>query len=59
MQQNQSTQIEDAAIKAIYGLQYNTNRAARFVISEVPNTTIEVAIQTVNRVVRPTKRSKK
>ena len=56
-QMNQN--IENAAIKAVYGLQYNTTRAARFVMSEVPNTSQEAAVKAINTVARAPKKSKK
>jgi len=58
-QTTQTTQVEDAAIKAVYALQYNTNRAARFVVGEVPSISYEAAVETINRIVRQTKKSKK
>ena len=54
-----STQVEDAAIKAVYALQYNTTRAARFVMSEVPGTSQEVAVASIHTVARAPKRAKK
>lgn len=54
-----STQVEDAAIKAVYALQYNTNRAARFVMGEVPNTSQEIAVAAIHTVVRSPKKVKK
>jgi hypothetical protein len=54
-----NTAVEDAAIKAVYDLQYNSSRAARFVMGEVPKTSYEMAINTINRVVRPTPKAKK
>ena len=54
-----STQVEDAAIKAVYGLQYNTTRAARFVMGEVPNTPQELAVAAINTVARAPKKVKK
>lgn len=54
-----SAQVEDAAIKAVYGLQYNTTRGARFVMSEVPNTPQEIAVAAINTVARAPKKIKK
>jgi len=51
-----SQEVENAAIKAIYQLQYNTATAANFVKSEVPATTYEMAIEAINKVVRPSKK---
>jgi hypothetical protein len=53
-----STQVEDAAIRAVYALQYNTVRAARFVMSEVPNTPQETAMSAINVVARAPKKIK-
>lgn len=54
-----SNQVEDAAIKAVYALQYNTTRAARFVMAAVPNTSQELAITAIHTVARAPKRAKK
>lgn len=54
-----SIQVEEAAIKAVYSLQYNTTRAARFVMSEVPNTSQELAVKSINTVARSPKKVKK
>ena len=54
-----STQIENSAIKAVYELQYNLTRASRFVMSEVPNTSQELAILAINLVSRVSKEIKK
>lgn len=51
-----SADVEAAAIRAVYTLQYNTEAAANFVKSEVPATTYEMAIQAINKVVRPSKK---
>ena len=51
--------VEEAAINEVYGLQYNTAAAANFIKSEVPATSYEMAIQAINKVVRPTKEFKK
>jgi hypothetical protein len=54
-----SPQVEDAAIKAVYALQYNTGRAAKFVMAEVPNTPEEMAVKAIGIVVRAPKKVKK
>lgn len=51
--------IEEAAIKATFGLQYNTAAAANFVQCEVPTASYEMAIQAINRVIRPSRKFKK
>lgn len=53
------TQVEAAAIRAVYELQYNTNKAARFVVGEVPTASFELALETINGVVRKTPTAKK
>ena len=50
--------VETAATKAIYQLQYGTSAAVAFVKSEVPSTSYEMAIQAINKVVRPSKKIK-
>jgi len=54
-----SAAVEEAAIRAVYTLQYNTEAAANFVKNEVPATSYEMAIQAINKVVRPSKKFKK
>lgn len=51
-----SAAVENAAIQATFGLQYNTAAAVNFIKSEVPATTYEMAIQAINKVVRPSKK---
>lgn len=63
MSQAQATalnnQVEEVAIRAVYQLQYNTNKAARFVVGEVPAASFELALETINRVVRTSPQAKK
>jgi hypothetical protein len=55
MTQSFSPALTVAATKAVYELQLSTERAARFVCSEVRNTAFEVAVAAVGVVARPTK----
>lgn len=52
----QSTQLEDVAIKAVYIHQYNSSKAARYVCSEVPSTSYDLALEVINRITKPTKK---
>lgn len=51
--------VEEAAIRAVYELQYNTQKAARFIVNEVPSTSMEFAVSVVNSVVRGTPKKTK
>lgn len=44
--------IEDAAFQAVYTHQYNTPKAVAYIRSEVPAATYDMAIATINRIVR-------
>ena len=46
------SEVESAAIKAVYQLQYNTAKAASFVVSECRASSYEMALEAINRVVR-------
>ena len=48
--------VLEAANKAVFGLQLNTNSAVRFIRSEVPSVTPEVAAMAVDQVARPSKK---
>lgn len=50
-----STAVETAATKAVFVLQYNTNRAAQFICAEVPRTSFEDAVKAIDTVARPSK----
>jgi hypothetical protein len=50
-----STEVLAAATKAVFELQYPTNKAAGFVRSEVPQTSFEMAVEAINLVARPSK----
>ena len=54
-----SAAVENAAISAVYTHQYSTAAAVKFVKSEVPATSYEMAVQAINQVVRPSKKFKK
>ena len=60
MSQAQATvlksEVESAAIKAVYQLQYNSAKAASFVVGECPAASYEMALEAINRVVRVQKR---
>jgi hypothetical protein len=45
--------VEEAAYRAIYALQYSTNKAVLFVQAEVPSTPYDMALDVINRIVRP------
>jgi hypothetical protein len=51
--------VEEAAYRAVYALQYNTNKAVLFVQSEVPTTPYDLALDVINRIVRPTPAKRK
>jgi hypothetical protein len=44
--------VENAAIRAVFELQYNTPKVVSFIQTEVPGTTPEDALSAMNRVVR-------
>ena len=62
MAQNQavvlSAAVENAAIQAVFAHQYNTTAAVRFIRSEVPTTSYDLAVQAINKVARPSKKVK-
>lgn len=41
-----------AATKAVYQLQYNTQKATSFVVSEVPAASYEMALEAIKQVVK-------
>ena len=50
------SEVEVAACKAVYQLQYNSAKAASFVVGECPAASYEMALEAINRVVRVQKR---
>ena len=52
------SEVEGAACKAVYILQYNTAKAASFVVGECPSASYEMAIEAINKVVRVQKKRK-
>lgn len=41
-----------AATKAVYQLQYNTQKACSFVVAEVPTATYDMALEAIKKVVK-------
>lgn len=50
-----SPEVLAAANKAVFELQYSTNKAAKFVCTEVGETSFEMAVKAIDTVARPTK----
>ena len=53
-----NNEVVDAATKAVYQLQYNTQKACSFVVGEVPATSYEVALEAIKLVVKARKPAK-
>jgi hypothetical protein len=53
------SEVEVAATKAVYQLQYNTQKATSFVVAEVPAASYEMALEAIKRVVKTEKPFKK
>lgn len=53
-----SKQVEEAALRAVFVLQYNTAAAVNFVRGEVPQTSYDLAVAAINKVARPAKKYK-
>ena len=45
-------EVKVAAIKAVYELQYNTQKACSYVIAEVPAASYEMALEAIKKVVK-------
>ena len=50
--------VEEAALRAVFVLQYNTAAAVNFIRGEVPTTSYDLAVAAINAVARPSKKYK-
>lgn len=53
---NQIADIETAAYRAVYDLQYATPAAIKYIRAEVPTASFDEAQKVLNKIVRPTKK---
>ena len=51
-----NNEVVDAATKAVYQLQYNTQKACSFVVGEVPAASYEMALEAIKTVVKVQRR---
>jgi hypothetical protein len=52
-------EVVEAATRAVYQLQYNTQKACSFVVAEVPAASYEMALEAIKKVVKTEKPFKK
>lgn len=51
-------EVVEAATRAVYQLQYNTQKACSFVVAEVPSASYEMALEAIKQVVKVQRKAK-